>query len=113
MKKFTTILLLLLMMTMGVGADVNPIEPTTNTSNPVYYKIGSNRGGFLTYNGSSTNVTHEDLSYDALWYFMTRQKNLQHIAALQQKARHGILVKILIIMDTIVFHTLTILRAIV
>ncbi len=66
---------------MGVWADVNPIEPTTNTSNPVYYKIGSNRGGFLTYNGSSTNVTHEDLSYDALWYFMTSSDGFYMIPA--------------------------------
>lgn len=66
---------------MGGWADVNPIEPTTNTSNPVYYKIGSYRGGFLTYNGSSTNVTHEDLSYDALWYFMTSSDGFYMIPA--------------------------------
>ena len=66
------ILLLALLALCGSGwATVTQPTLTTDVNNPVYYKIGSyDRGGFLTYNGASSNVTHEGLSPDGLWYFV-------------------------------------------
>lgn len=82
MKRITTILTFLMLLCMGGGATVTQPTLTTDTNNPVYYVIGSyDRGGYLTYNGTSATLTHEAESYYSLFYFVENGQGVSIIPA--------------------------------
>ena len=80
--KLTLLLALLALCCTGSWATVTQPTLTTDVNNPIYYKIGSyDRGGYLTYNGSSSNLTHEEMSPDALWYFVQNGEGVSIVPA--------------------------------
>ncbi len=80
--KLILLLALLALCCCGAWATVTQPTLTTDVNNPIYYKIGSyDRGGYLTYNGSSSNLTHEEMSPDALWYFVQNGEGVSIVPA--------------------------------
>ncbi len=79
------LLLITALLTLGVGgawATVTQPTLTTDANNPVYYTIGSyDRGGYLTYNGASANLTHVAATKASLWYFMENGEGVSIIPA--------------------------------
>lgn len=83
MKKLL-LMFLALFTTIGTWATVTQPTVTTDPSNPVYYRIGSyNRGGYLTYNGSSSNLTHVDACAASLWYFVENGEGVSLVPAVE------------------------------
>lgn len=81
MKKLLLIVCALL-ATVGAWATVTQPTLTTDANNPIYYTIGSyNRGGYLTYNGASANLTHVAATKASLWYFMENGEGVSIIPA--------------------------------
>ena len=80
------LLLFTALLTLGVGgawAEVTQPTLTTDVNNPVYYTIGSyNRGGYLTYNGASANLTHVSATKASLWYFIENGEGVSIIPAI-------------------------------
>ena len=67
----------------GAWAEVTQPTLTTDVNNPVYYTIGSyNRGGYLTYNGASANLTHVSATKASLWYFIENGEGVSIIPAI-------------------------------
>lgn len=79
------LLLITALLTLGASgawAEVTQPTLTTDVNNPVYYTIGSyNRGGYLTYNGASANLTHVSATKASLWYFIENGEGVSIIPA--------------------------------